>query len=79
MHGTAAYSDKEFKDRGLTGSDCGGPLGGSFSTFNVYPPGWLHVGWTKRLAAQCRRSKETRRLIWKEMEGVRERRLKRCE
>ena len=61
MYGTAAYSDKEFKDRGLTGSDCGGPLGGSFSTFNGYPRGglmwdglrdWPHnAGGVKRLDA----------------------------
>ena len=59
MYGTAAYSEKEFKDRGLTGSDCGGPVGGSFSMKNGQPRGgmmwdglrdWPHnVGGVKRL------------------------------
>lgn len=33
FYGTGAYSLAEFKERGLTGSDCGGPLGTTNSTF----------------------------------------------
>ena len=41
MYGTAAYSDQEFKDRGLMDSDCGGPLGGSFSMHEGTPRGGM--------------------------------------
>ena len=41
MYGTAAYSDKEFKDRGLMGSDCGGSLGATYSMHEGTPRGGM--------------------------------------
>jgi len=41
FYGSAAYSDPEFKARGLSGSDCGGQLGSTFSESGGQPRGGM--------------------------------------